>query len=285
MTNYSNKEQQEKELFSQLKPIYLKSKEDVWSTMEKTIKEKQTVKKNSSKTIRLVWLKYSAAASIVILIGLGLFARLYTTTVNVPTGQTSEHTLPDGSIIYLNTGSSINYHPYWWNINREVELCGEAFFEVKKGKKFSVSSDMGNVDVLGTSFNVYDRDGAYSVYCKTGKVKVQDEHSNEVILSPGQLTNVENNILQTPKEFNANQIMAWRMNKFLYNTTPITKVLNDFELYYGIDVETNIKNINDLHYTGLFMRNIGAEKALDIISFSFELNVEKTGKNTYLINY
>ncbi len=281
MKNNKNIEEQEKELFSQLKPSYYKSKEDVWASLEKTITDDQTVQKTN--TIRFVWLKYSAAASILIAIGLGLFARLYTTTVDVPAEQNSQHTLPDGSIVFLNAESSINYHPYWWSFNREVELNGEAFFEVEKGETFSVLSSMGSVEVLGTSFNIYNRDQTYTVYCKTGKVRVQNQHANEVILKPGQFTNAESLARQTTEDLNSEQIMSWRLNKFLYNTTPLTKVLEDFERHYGIKIDVQMNHINELHYTGLFKRDIGAEKALEIVSFSFDLIIEKTKENTYLV--
>jgi len=281
MKNNKNIEEQEKELFSQLKPSYYKSKEDVWASLEKTITDDQTVQKTN--TIRFVWLKYSAAASILIAIGLGLFARLYTTTVDVPAEQNSQHTLPDGSIVFLNAESSINYHPYWWSFNREVELNGEAFFEVEKGETFSVLSSMGSVEVLGTSFNIYNRDQTYTVYCKTGKVRVQNQQANEVILKPGQVTNAESLARETTEDLNSEQIMSWRLNKFLYNTTPLTKVLEDFERHYGIKIDVQMNHINELHYTGLFKRDIGAEKALEIVSFSFDLIIEKTKENTYLV--
>lgn len=285
MINNKKIEEQEKELFSQLKPIYTKSKDDVWATLEKTIAQDQTVQKKKTRTIHLGWIKYASAASIIIIIGLGLFARLFTTTIDSPSGQTAQHILPDGSIIYLNAESHINYNPYWWSFNREVELHGEAFFEVEKGETFSVVSEMAIVEVLGTSFNIYNRSDKFEVYCKTGKVRVRDKHSNEVMLTPEQYvsSNEETNTFQLRDDVNTDQIMSWRLNKFLYNSTPITKVLEDFERHYGIHVETEIDNIDELHYTGLFMRDIGAQKALDIVSFSFELNVEKKGENTYLV--
>jgi transmembrane sensor len=287
MINNKNIEEQEKELFSQLKPNYAKSKEDVWSAFEKTISKDQTVQKKKTRAIRLTWVKYTAAASILMIIGVGLFARLYTIAFDVPTGQKSQHTLPDGSLVYLNAESSINYHPYWWSFNREIEFEGEAFFEVEKGETFCVIGAMGSIEVLGTSFNVYSRPDEYAVYCKTGKVRVQDYNTNEVILRPEQFvsTNAKTNTLELKNNVNKDQIMSWRMNEFLFNTTPIKKVLEDFERHYGILVETDIDNIDELHYTGLFMRDIGAEKALDIISFSFELNVEKKGENNYLVKY
>ena len=132
MTNNKHMEEQEKELFSQAQPDYSRSKEDVWSVLEKRVSRDQTVQKKEKRTVALTWMKYGAAASILILFGLGFFARFYTITVIVPAGETSQHALPDGSIVYLNAASSINYLPYWWNFNRTIELEGEAFFEVEK---------------------------------------------------------------------------------------------------------------------------------------------------------
>lgn len=285
MMNNKHIEEQEKELFSQAKPDYSKSKEDVWSTMGKVISDDQPIQKKGKRTIRLTRVKYTAAASILIVVGLGLFARFYTLTIDIPSRETSQHRLPDGSIVCLNAKSSINYHPYWWSFSREIELDGEAFFKVKKGKVFSVLSDMGSVEVLGTSFNVYNRDGVYAVYCKTGKVRVRDQYGNEVIIKPGQVTNAEGSSLKTSEDFNSDQIMSWRLNKFIYNSTPITKVLEDFERHYGIKVDPEINQIDELYYTGLFTRDINAEKALEIVSFSFDLIVEKTGENTYIVKH
>lgn len=287
MINNKNLVKQEKELFSQLKLNYTKSKADVWATLEKTIAQDQTALKKKTLTNRLVWIKYASAASIIIAIGLGLFARLYTTTIDASTGKSSQHILPDGSIVYLNAETSINYHPYWWNFNREVELQGEAFFEVEKGQTFSVVSEMAIVEVIGTSFNIYNRSNKFAVYCKTGRVAVRYKHSNEVMLTPEQYvsSNEETNTLQLRDDINTDQVMSWRLNKFLYNITPITKVFEDFERHYGIRIETEIENLEELHYTGLFMRDIGAQKALDIVSFTFELNVEKKGENIYLVKH
>ena len=287
MINNKNLVKQEKELFSQLKLNYTKSKADVWATLEKTIAQDQTALKKKTLTNRLVWIKYASAASIIIAIGLGLFARLYTTTIDASTGQSSQHILPDGSIVYLNAETSINYHPYWWIFNREVELQGEAFFEVEKGETFSVVSEMAIVEVIGTSFNIYNRSNKFAVYCKTGRVAVRYKHSNEIMLTPEQYvsSNEETNTLQLRDDINTDQVMSWRLNKFLYNITPITKVFEDFERHYGIRIETEIENLEELQYTGLFMRDIGAQKALDIVSFTFELNVEKKGENIYLVKH
>ena len=95
--------------------------------------------------------------------------------------------LPDGSIAQLNGSSTLKYHPYWWNISRNISLEGEAFFEVAKGSKFSVESKNGTTSVLGTSFNIYARSNQYEVVCVTGKVWVENATGEvSTIITPNQ---------------------------------------------------------------------------------------------------
>lgn len=271
----------EKQFLSELKPTYTKSKEDVWATLKNVAHKTQP--KKEIKIRRLVWPKYAAVASVIIILGLGLFARYYTANITTPIGKTSQHTLPDGSIVYLNAESSIDYHPYWWRFDREISLDGEAFFEVQKGKRFQVRSSRGSVEVLGTSFNVFSREGEFTVYCKTGKVRVRDKHDHQVILIPGQVANEVDGFLSSEKNVDAEEILSWRLNKFIYNTTPISKVMEDFERHYNIKIRLSLPDRRELNYTGLFSRDISAEEALKIVCYSFEMEVEKTEENTYLV--
>ena len=80
-------------------------------------------------------------------------------------------TLPDNSIVTLRGGSELSYAPYWWFADRSLQFEGEAFFDVEKGSSFTVQSDNGVTQVLGTSFSIYANDENYEVFCKTGKVK------------------------------------------------------------------------------------------------------------------
>ena len=92
--------------------------------------------------------------------------------------------LPDGSSIQLNGGSEASYDASSWEDNREISLEGEAFFDVEKGSPFQVVTAQGTVEVLGTTFNVQNRNGEFEVTCYTGKVRVASE-GQEVELTPG----------------------------------------------------------------------------------------------------
>ena len=271
---------EEQDLFSKLELSYDRSQKDVWESLKQVIDKPQQRK---PKVIPLSWPYWSAAASVVLVIGTILVARFYEVQVVVPMGSNAEHILPDGSRIYINADSKLSYAPWWWKARRDIYLEGEAFFEVEKGKKFKVISPLGTTEVLGTSFNIYARENNYEVFCQSGKVKVSAGTGHKVII-PGQAVSLgisgELNALSNEKK---DEILSWRINKFVYNTTPLAKVFEDLERHYDIKIETEIPNLQDLHYTGLFKRSKKAKRALTIICHSFELQFEQRGNRSYLV--
>lgn len=278
-------EDQEKELFSRLELSYSRSRTDVWDAIKTVTSDKDLpVETKTAKVIPINWIPLSIAASFLILVSIGLFARLYTTTLRVEPGELSSYVLPDGSTVQLNAGSVISYAPYWWWLQRRMELEGEAFFEVTNGKSFSVQSKLGTTQVLGTEFNIYARGPEYQVYCLTGKVEVSDGLSNQVILEPGEFAKLEEKELKKQtKNFSEASILSWRSNKFIYNTTPLSKVFEDVERHYDTKINYQIDNIGQYHYTGLFNRSVTAEEALEIICHSFDLTFESDSDSTFVV--
>ncbi|MCP4457289.1 MAG: DUF4974 domain-containing protein [Cytophagales bacterium] len=270
----------EKDLFSKLELRHSRSKSEVWASLEKVSSVPAHDKAETTKTIFVNWKPLSVAASVMILVGLGLFARFFTTTVTVSRGEFATYTLPDESKVHLNAESTITYAPYWWSINRTLEMEGEAFFEVAKGKKFSVASQMGITEVLGTKFNINTREGNYQVYCTEGKVNVRNELSNQVLL-PGDFVEVDKLGKLQSEDKNEKLILAWRSNKFIYNTTPLSKVFSDLERHYNTRILLDIEE--EYHFTGIFQRSSTVEEALEIICDSFELTFENDVDTTYII--
>ena len=277
--------EEEKELFAQLKVSYAKSKEEVWQALEANMAQTssiKTLKQSSSYRLNRVYL--SIAASLILFISIGLFARLYQKYIQVAKGELSEHLLPDGSKVFLNADSHLSYAPYWWSFNRTVYLEGEAFFEVKKGKKFKVQTDLGRIEVLGTQFNVYTREREFQVYCTEGKVAVSSPNKQKIVLQAEDYAVLESNQLSKLKAKEQEKaILSWRTGQFIYNTTPLKKVFQDFERYYDVKIQLKIKNINSLYYTGLFKRAVTIEEALQIVCLSFDLSFEMNKKGIFSI--
>jgi len=138
------------------------------------------------------WSWIQVAASIAIMIGLGFGYFSMKKTVEVfeianNTAYIKNISLDDGTKVVLNTGSSIKYTANFNDDDRQVELCGEAFFDVfrNENKPFIVTTGKLKTQVLGTSFNICKTDSLVSVTVSTGLVQVYDEH-NVIRIRPNQ---------------------------------------------------------------------------------------------------
>jgi len=133
----------------------------------KKVKQQLETKPRKPKVVKL-W-QYMAVASIVI-ISAGFFinsSKTYTTAI----GETQTITLIDGSVINLNANSSLSQKRYFWSKDKQVTLTGEAYFTITKGDGFRVETSKGTVEVLGTQFNIRDRED-FNLKCYEGKVRL-----------------------------------------------------------------------------------------------------------------
>ena len=226
--------------------------------------------------------KWIAAAIVVIFFALGSFIRFYTVGVETPAGQHLEAFLPDGSRVNLNAKSSISYHPYWWKINREVKLEGEAFFEVQKGKKFTVVSHRGTTQVLGTSFNIFAREDVYKVTCITGTVKVKSSQGFEAIIKPNTRAEVAaNGKINLLTNIDTFPEISWKKNIFIFTATPVVAVFNEIERQY--DVVIQVQAEEGIRYSGNFNKDQDVEGILDYVCPALGLKYVRESHGKYLI--
>ena len=271
------------DLINNMKPLTpKKSKEQVWAELEGLL-EKPVQAPAKVRSIFSDQLKI--AASIILIASLGVLAglRFYTTTINCLPGQQKTAQLPDGSTVQLNAQSSIKFNPYWWKINREVNLEGEGYFKVQEGKKFTVISNQGSTAVLGTSFNTYARDNDYEVTCLTGQVYVVAKQTkDQIIITPNQMVklNAEGN-LDTNLHIDAKLAIRWTNGKFIFTQVPLHKVLSEIGRQYNVSIK-NIENLNEL-YTGSFSKEPDVETVLDLISATFNISYTKSDLYVYTI--
>lgn len=253
-----------------------KSKEDIWSKIESEIEE--------PKTSVPLWTYLSIAASVLLVIAFvfiftskeePLAPTLLAFSSNVAESKTID--LPDGSQVILNASSTISYIDQW---NREVTLEGEAFFEVVKGGKFSVNTNIGSVEVLGTSFNVYARDSTFEVACKTGKVKVQiPSKSIEEPLAPGQTIRLETDTIKR-SSLDTELVGKWQAGEFYFSEQKLSNVLKEVERQFNVAI--NLPDTTDTIFDGYFT-NKDIESALEMVCLPLGLTYEKTGQTSYAI--
>ncbi|HIA36109.1 MAG TPA: FecR family protein [Flavobacteriales bacterium] len=279
--NHINRE--EESLFQKLEVPYNESKEQIWDKLSEKINAPAAPVKET-KIIPMHWFKMAAAAAAVLLFGVSLFFGLYTHTIHCPRGEHLAYTLPDGSTIEMNAASKLSYHPFWWSIKRTVSLEGEAFFSVKKGSTFTVVSEKGTTQVLGTSFNISTRNNQYEVFCATGKVRVAANNtSEEIILSPNMFARI-NGKLEVVNAISAEHVLAWKENKFHFTARTLQEVFNEIERQYDITVQLDVDNATELTYTGHFKRSKTPEEVLNLICHPFGFTFVKQENDNYKVS-
>lgn len=267
------------DFFSKVEIPYNQSKDEIWSQLSQRLDE-------NPKAPKEFWLgpKFitSIAAGLLILFSVLSVMRFYTKTIAVPSGRHLTAILPDGSSVKLNAESKLAYHPYWWQFDRKVGFEGEGFFKVEKGKKFEVNSKQGKTIVLGTSFNIYNREKEYKVTCISGSVKVISNTEKEVILSPDYQAEVNvNGDIIISKESDTEQTISWINKMFTFTSAPLKEVIHEIERQYNVRVRLNVSM--DYVYTGYFSRDKELEEVLDLLSKTFNFTTIKRSNSEYEI--
>ncbi|MDD4193402.1 MAG: FecR domain-containing protein [Mangrovibacterium sp.] len=194
-------------------------------------------------------------------------------TTGTPFGARTSLLLPDGSTVWLNSGSEISYPRSFGKI-REIMLKGEMYLEVEKnGKPFVVKTDFGEVAVLGTKFNVSSYTGEpFSTTLVEGSVAVKDKaNSDEILLKPG-FQYASQNGKYSIKEVPVNAYTSWKDGKMIFRREPFEIVAKRLERWFNVTIELKGESIKNLWYTG----------AIEMESFSEVLELIK---NTTPIAY
>lgn len=182
--------------------------------------------------------------------------------------------LPDSSKVWLNKGATISYNAADWASHREIQLEGEAYFDVKKGQRFTVHSKLGTVTVLGTTFTVSDRKTFFSVACYTGKVAVTHA-GNEVILNAKEAFSSETNQVSQITTQLPDFVGKWT----LYEKTPLTTVIQELERKKQIKIVLQLDK--EYLFTGGYSYDMTAEEIVALISQSLGVRYKKMDTNHY----
>jgi len=277
---YSDKsESEEKQLFKQLKPPFKEGKEAIWAQLAEQMEEGPAPKR---RIIPISILRIAVAASFLLILTATLFARFYTTLQQTTLGEQLVASLPDGSEVRMNSGSTLSYAPYWWYFDRRVQLEGEAYFEVQKGSKFTVVSSLGQTSVLGTSFNINTQDGQYLVFCATGKVAVSTPKA-QLILIPGEIATRQSDGQLNKSSAAKEKVAAWVAQKFSFEEQPLQLVLKAFERRYAVAIEFDAA-IGDMTYSAFYKQPENIEEALELICLSFNLKFNRLHSKKYQLS-
>ncbi|REH56577.1 FecR family protein [Tenacibaculum gallaicum] len=240
--------------------------------IEKAFKEFE-LKKNTTKKSKVVPLNYKnfykyAAAVIVLLVS--SYFLLFNNSVNFSTqyAETKTFNLPDESEVILNANSTVSFNKKDWKNSRDIQLKGEAFFKVKKGKSFTVNTSVGKITVLGTQFNVKERNNYFEVKTYEGLVSVN--YNNSLIkLAKRKIFKVINGKIDTLNTFNINN-KSWLQDESNFKSTPLQFVLDDLQNQYGYVIKTKGVNLEQLYTGGFTHKDINV--ALQAVTIPLQLS-------------
>lgn len=198
-------------------------------------------------------------------------------SISVPAGQYIRLSLPDGTAVWLNARSTLRYPVSFNSSERRIELDGEAYFEVVKDEDhpFIVETDIHNVEVLGTKFNVesYSEKNNFITTLMEGKVQVYNQETPETktLLNPDTKVVYENGKLNV---YNVDDYTTyrWREGLICFKNASFASIMESFEKYYGVKVRIKNNNVNKHNYTGKFRQADGVDYALRVLQrdISFE---------------
>lgn len=200
--------------------------------------------------IRKLWPVLTAAASVALLIGVFLFVNRGPDVLETGNKLTLTHTFDDQTRVVLNDGSSLTYKEEEWSEQRSVKLMGEAIFNVQKGRPFIVNTAVGNIEVLGTQFNVRAWHDNLNVECYEGQVRVSYA-GQEVILNAGEMVNGITRKLGD-KQSIRHEKPFWSTGSSKFYEEPIPEVFKELERQY--DVQVLLPKI-DRRFNGSFPHN------------------------------
>lgn len=198
-------------------------------------------------------------------------------TEYAPNGATTAFLLPDNSTVLLNSGSDIEYKKWNWDNERKLKLNGEAYFKVAKGKKFEVATELGKVTVLGTQFNVKNRNNRLDVTCFEGKVQVNYQNT-QLLLTKGMTVSFEDG-QQLVTDQTAQTEPDWLSKQVEFTAAQLPAILEEMMRQYNIDIQMKGK-ATPQRFTGTIPMN-NLDVALEIVATTYHLKMTKINDSTY----
>ncbi|MCQ6961186.1 FecR family protein [Mucilaginibacter aquariorum] len=159
--------------------------------------------------------------------------------LTTPRGGQYQLVLSDGTKVWLNAASSLKFPAIFTGKERNVELVGEAYFEVAKNKNmpFRVSTGKLNIEVLGTHFNVsaYQDDDAIKTTLLEGSVKLTTAN-NKALLKPGEQATLGQQQHINIQSINTDDAVAWKNGYFVFNNENIQCIMKKISRWYDVEV-------------------------------------------------
>jgi hypothetical protein len=204
-------------------------------------------------------------------------------TLTTTRGEQTEVLLPDGTLVFLNAQSSLNFPTNFTGAKeRKVSLTGEGYFEVAKNKQqpFIVASNQQQVKVLGTTFNInaYADEPYTATTLLEGSVNIiNTNNQRNATLVPGQQATLSTNQLEV-KSVETDDVVAWKNGYFMFNNETLSAILNRVSKWYDVEVIYKDDAMKNKTFFGSISRYKNISELLKIIQKTDVANFEIKGR-------
>jgi ferric-dicitrate binding protein FerR (iron transport regulator) len=229
----------------------------------------------------------------------GMTSKVQNLTASTAKGQTYQFTLPDGTKVWLNADSKLEFPSNFVNSKtRFVKLSGEGYFEVEKDKAhpFIVATDKQEVEVLGTHFNVtaYSDEestkttlleGSVAVTSYTPRSKRPGERADVfpgTVLAPNQQSILTGSNRLNIKEVDASLAVAWKEGSFRFKSETISEIMRKVQRWYDVEVVYTDQSLGDIKFSGTISRYENVSRLLDILQTTERLQFKIEGRKVYV---
>lgn len=210
----------------------------------------------------------------------------YINQIDIPKGEKYQIQLPDGTKVWLNTLSSLRYPAAFTGKEREVELKGEAYFEVAKNKNkpFRVKTASQTIEVLGTHFNIngYADESWTKTTLLEGSVKIS-HNDKSIILKPGQqaLTDISTTYIRT-SIVDTEEVLAWKNGYILFEDADIRSIMKKLSRWYDIEVEYD-GEVTNQKFGGAFQQSASLEELLKYLESYGDVHFKTQGRRVIVM--
>lgn len=205
-------------------------------------------------------------------------------TIYVPAGQRMNITLPDGTNVWLNARTTIQYPLTFNQKYRQVKLDGQAYFDVTKNpnKPFIVQTRKYDVEVIGTKFDVdaYSDKDQFETALMQGSVKLVSVGNPEktLMLKPDCKAFLENGELKV-KPLDDYNVYRWKEGLLCFTNETFDAIMKDFEKYFEVKIEVSNKEISKYYFTGKFRQTDGIDYALRVLQRDIQFTYTRDDEN------
>jgi ferric-dicitrate binding protein FerR (iron transport regulator) len=244
--------------------------------------------KNRERSFSWSWIGIAASLAFLMLVGAGFYLWNDQTTVTplaslTATMKRDTLALSDGSVIYLNKNSTIEYPQSFAGKTREVFLTGEAFFKVQRNPAMPFIIHTGNIqtEVLGTSFNINTTNGAIAVVVETGRVGVASSTFKEILDPTDKLVYNKQTERVERTTADLDNELAWRYNTIIFDDAKLSEVAGKLGSHFNVKFMFENEKLKNCRITGRY-KNESLDTILHAIEFSTDVRFDKRGDSIHV---